>query len=64
MDNFLDLILSIPVIGPHVPLITFIIATASGLAAFLPEGKEGGAWAKIRKFLIELPALNVKNAKK
>lgn len=54
---------AIPFIGPFVPVLVAFIALAATLAPWLPVGKDGTVYKRIRTFLVDWPGMNFGNAK-
>ncbi len=62
-SDVLNFLLTIPAVGPYITVLLSFMGSMALLAAILPAGTEGTTWYKIRKWLIDLPAANILNAK-
>lgn len=65
IGEILNTVSTLPVIGQFIGWFLLIVPIAASIAAlpFVPVGKPGSIWWYIRKYIIDLAALNVGNAK-
>jgi hypothetical protein len=58
-----DILLSIPAVGPYIPVVATVSTIASVVAGITKTPKQGTFTSKLYKWFIEFPALITKSTK-